>query len=242
MRYFHSLSLLLYFLRSFLLLCLPVTLSGQDWTVVADDWHFETQMGKEPVSAMDIYSKIQGTPFLEEDFVDGSLITRDSLMYQGVPLRYNIFKDEMEFLVAEEDVPRVIASPRNFLFYYLEDKIFEYLTFRDNSGASQGFFEVMNPGECQVLLRRRTDYAEPEGARGFDPAKPARFAERRDTYYLRFGRGIPVEIRFRRRSILDAFGEKQSEIANFVSDNNLSYRKPDDLVRMAEYYNQTTAD
>lgn len=232
MRYFISL----------LLLFLSIALSGQDWTVVADDWHFETQMGKEPVSAMDVYSKIQGTPFLEDDFVNGSLITRDSLMYKDVPLRYNIFKDEMEFLVGGEDVPRVIASPRNFLFYYLEDKIFEYLSFRDNSGARQGFFEVMNPGECQVLLRRRTDYAEPEGARGFDPAKPARFAERRPTYFLRFGRGIPEEIRFRRRSILDAFGEKRSEIANFVSDNNLSYRRADDLIRMAEYYNQITGN
>jgi len=73
---------------------------------------------------------------------------------------------------------------------------------------------------------------------GFAEAKPARFVRKRNSYYLKFGRQIPREINLNRRSILQAFDEKQDEIAGFVRENNLSYRNIDDLVRMAEYYNR----
>jgi hypothetical protein len=212
--------------------------SGQSWNVVVDNMQFEAAMGKEPVSAMDIYEKIAGSPFLNDTFKDGSLITRDSLLYPEVPLRLNVFKDEMEFLIGHDSAPRVIATPRNFLYFLVGEKTFIFLAFRDGNTPRQGYFEVMNRGESQVLVRRRTDYAGPEGARGFDPATPARFVQKRNTYFVRFGNQVPREIRFRRGSILSAFEKKKDEISGFVRKNGLSYRDPDDLVKIAEYYNQ----
>lgn len=218
------------------LFCLSA--KGQEWNVIVDHLHFETRMGKEPLSSVDIYEKIAGTPWLDNDFTDGSLITRDSLMYVNIPLRYNIFKDEMEFLIGDSNTPRAISNPRNFLFIHLEDKVFSYLTYQDGNRPAQGYFEILTEGECQVLMRRRTDYAEPKGAWGFDEAKPARFVRKRNSYYLKSGRQLPREINLNRRSILQAFDEKQDEITGFVRENNLSYRNIDDLVRMAEYYNR----
>jgi hypothetical protein len=211
---------------------------AQDWTVIADDMHFEAQMGKEPVSAMGVYEKIAGTPFLNPQFVNGSLITNDSLMYTNIPLRYNVFKDEMEFRVGDEEIPRIIANPRSFLFIHVDSLVFQYLAFSDNNRPAQGYFQVLNEGPCQVMMRRRTDYAEPKGAHGFDKALPARFEEKRNTYFVRFGRQLPQEVRFTRRNILKTFEEKQGAITDFVKENNLSYRSIDDLIKIAAYYNE----
>jgi hypothetical protein len=221
---------------SFIIFC--QTISGQDWTVVADNMHFEAQMGKEPVSAMDVYEKIAGTPFLNPKFVNGSLITTDSLMYTSIPLRYNVFKDEMEFKIGDEEIPRVIANPRSFLFIHIDGLNFQYLAFSDNNRPSQGYFQVLNEGPCQVMMRRRTDYAEPKGAHGFEKALPARFEEKRNIYFIRFGRQLPQEVRLNRRNILGIFEKKQEAIADFVKEYSLSYRSVEDLIKIATYYNQ----
>jgi hypothetical protein len=223
---------------TFSLIIICHTISAQDWTVIADNMHFEAQMGKEPVSAMDVYEKIAGTPFLNPEFINGSLITTDSLKYTGIPLRYNVFKDEMEFRIGDEKTPRVIANPRSFLFINLDDHTFQYLAFSDNNRPAQGYFQVLNDGTCQVMMRRRTDYAEPKGAHNFEKALPARFEEKRNSYYVRFGRQLPQEVRLNRRHITGMFGQYQEEITDFVKENSLSYRSIDDLIKIATYYNQ----
>ncbi|MFP4366855.1 MAG: hypothetical protein ACLFQA_07150 [Bacteroidales bacterium] len=229
-----------HFLTATLFIIYFAAINGQDWTRVSDDWHFEAEMGKEPVSAQDTYKRIAGSPFLNDDFIEGSLITKDSILYPDIPLRYDIYRDEMEFMVEGESVPRVIATPQNFLFFRLDEKTFVHIAFLDGNTPKRGYFELLNRGECQVLMRRRTDYAEPEGARGFDPAKPARFVQKRNSYFMRFNNQVPEEIRLRRRNILSSFDEKKDEISGFVNENNLSYRSLDDLIKMADYYNQLT--
>ncbi len=213
---------------------------GQDWKEDYDKLILDIRLKNEPLSRINPYEKIDGTPYLNDDFVNGTLITSDSIIYRHVQLRYNIYEDEMEFFMADDAAPRKISNPRSFLFFYLEDKVFVYLTFQENNRPRQGYFETFNKGYCQVLRRKHTVYAEPEELKAYSEGKPARFIERPNIYYLRFDNQIPEEIRLRRRNILQAFGERGDEIADFVRENNLSYRRIGDLVKMADYYNRQT--
>ncbi len=226
------------FIASLLFLLPWMTSWGQEVNVVVDRMQFENRMGREPATAADKYSGIEGTPFLSKEFVKGSLITNDSIMYKDIPLRYNIFSDEMEFLLIDDPVPREISNPRNFRYFNVGNRTFIYTAYRSNRSPRQGYMEIITDGKCQLLLKRRTDYADPEGARGFTPAKPARFVEKMDTYYLRFDKKVPEEVRFRRRGILPLFGDMQDEIADFVNETGLSYRSREDLIDIVRYYNQ----
>ncbi len=225
-------------IAGFLLVMAWLTVTGQEVNVVVDRLQFENRMGREPATAAEIYEGIEGTPFLNEDFVKGSLITNDSIMYKGIPLRYNIFSDEMEFLLSDDPVPREISNPRNFRYFNVGDRTFIFTAYRSNNSPRQGYMEIITDGKCQLLLKRRTDYADPEGARGFTPAKPARFVDKMDTYYLRFDKKVPEEVRFRRRGILPLFGDMQDEIADYVNETGLSYRSREDLAKMVRYCNQ----
>jgi hypothetical protein len=214
-----------------------ISLTGQEWINVYDELRFKSRMGNEHSSARDTYDNIEGTPFLNDRFVKGSLVTTDSIMFKNVPLRYNIFKDEMEFKFGEGDPPRIIGNPRSFLFFYLEDQTFTYLTFIENNKPGQGYFEVLNQGQCQLLLRRQTAYAEPEKARGYIESRPARFEQRRNAYYLKFGKQLPGAVNLNRRDVLRAFGDKQEEIAGYAKENKLSFRNLEDLIKITRYYN-----
>ena len=225
-----------FFLSSYFFAC------GQDWRVIDEFNVIKARMNNEPYSRTDVYNNAEGSPFLTSEFVSGSLITKDSLMYRNIPLRYNVFKDEMEFLIGADENRRVIGDPRNFLFYILGDKTFTYLTFTDNKRPAHGYFEVLNKGNCQVLKKKQIVYLEPEAAKGYSEAKPPRFEEKNERYYLKFYSQLPREVRLRRRNVLEAFADKSDAIAGFVNDKNLSYNNPVDLVKMAEYYNQISGE
>jgi hypothetical protein len=230
------------YLSSWFFLFCYIVVSGQDWRIVDEFNVIKARMNNEPYSRTDVYNNAEGSPFLNSEFVPGSLITKDSLMYRNVPLRYNVFRDEMEFLIGADENRRVIGDPRNFLFFILGDKTFTYHTFIDNNRPAHGYFEVLNKGNCQVLKKKQVVYLEPEAPKGYSEARPPRFEEKNDKYFLKFDMQLPREVRLRRRNVLEAFANKSNEIAGFVNDKKLSYNNPGDLVKMAEYYNQISGE
>jgi hypothetical protein len=209
------------------------------WQVRAAEMEYKLITGIKPSNDLYLKSDIEGSPFLSEEFTDGSLITTDSVMYNNIPLRYNIFNDEMEFLQNTPGaVPMVISNPRKFIYFILEDKVFIYTAFLNNNKPGSGYFEVLNEGRCQVLLRRNTVYAEEEKSQGYNYTKPARFEVKNHQYYLRINNNIPEEFSLRRGSILQIFSNKKSDIEHFVKENRLSYRDINHVIRITDYYSQ----
>lgn len=228
-----------HFLTCIVLIIIHLEITGQEWIITDDFNNIEHQLRRDMITETPY---IDGSPYLNDEFVSGKIITTDSLLYKNVPLRYNIFNDDMEILIGSSQDPRVITDPRNYLYFSINERSFSYYTYTERNSAQQGYFEVLNKGYCQVLVRRRVIFEDREQARGYADAKPARFEEMPDQYYLKFGDKIPVEVRLRRRAILNVFGDKRQEISDFIRDQNLNFRNVDDLVRVADYYNKLFAD
>ncbi len=215
------------------LIIIHLELSSQEWVISDDLNRIEHHLRTE--RSITENKNIAGTPYLNDEFVKGSIVTTDSLMYRDIPLRYNIYTDEMEFADPGQQ-PRIIGNPRNFLFFSIEGRTFTYFTFTENNRPEQGYFEVLNNGNCLVLIRRQVVFAQREEAKGYSDARPARFEKRPDQYYLKFDNKLPVEVRLRQRAILAAFDYRRHEIADFIKEKKISFRSVDDLVEVAGYY------
>lgn len=221
------------YLVFFILAICPLLLNGQSWTTTQGS----DRLWGRPAGVT--YVDVDGTPFLSEDFKAGSLVTRDSIKHEKLKLRYNIYEDEVEFMSSDNKI-MIVSNPKELLFVNIGERAFKYFTYIDGKRPQQGYFEVLADGDCQVLLKREVVLHGGEDARGFTAPRPPRFARQNDKYYIRFDKQIPVEVRLRRRNILQAFEKNQAEIGGFVGDNNLSYRNPADLVKMADFYNKLT--
>jgi hypothetical protein len=221
------------YLFFFTLAICPLLLNGQSWTTTQGSG----RLWGRPAEVT--YADIEGTPFLYEDFEAGSLVTRDSIKHEKLKLRYNIYEDEVEFMSADNKI-MIVSSPKELLFVNIGDRVFKYFTYFDGKRPRQGYFEVLAEGDCQVLLKREVVLHKGEDAKGYTAPRPPRFARQNDMYYIRFDKQFPTEVSLRRRSILQAFGKNQADIAGFVGDNNLSYGNPADLVKMADFYNRLT--
>lgn len=217
----------------FILIVTGLEGSCQDW-IRSDDLNKFTHK----VRTQNIEMYVDGTPYLYDEFIAGTIATNDSLLYDNIFLRYNIYNDEMEFQLNVQNEVRIIGNPRDFLFFSINDKVFNYFTFVEKNRPQHGYFEVLNQGRCFVLVRRNIVFAEREEARAYSDAKPPRFEKMQDQFYLKFGDKLPVRVRLRRRSILEVFDDKRHEINNFIRQERLSFRNVDDLVKVADYYNR----
>lgn len=176
-------------------------------------------------------SDIEGSPYLDKSFVKGSVITRDSIQYQNVPLRYNVYNDEFEFKVDEEKY-LVISEPASILQIRIEDAVFIYLK-KDNK---YGYYQLLNDDKIKLLLRYNVKFRQANVTNGINQARPPKFNRGSDTYYLQIGYNEPQQIK-NKKDINLIFGSKNNTIQELIKKEKLDVRKEGDLLKFVKLLN-----
>lgn len=179
------------------------------------------------------YSTIKGTPYLSDDFTQGEIYTKDSILYKAL-LRFNIYEDEIEF--KSDSVIRWIAEPQDIVYVKIDKSVFIYIH-PDKKRNKKGFYyELLEGGKCKLLLRRNAEFLPAEPAKPYIDAKPARFSMINSTYFLQIDNGLPQSIT-NRKSIENAFPEKSSVITRYIKKEKISIKEKEDLIKLVKYYN-----
>ena len=85
---------------------------------LSDQYRVERSRGGIPAN-----SDIEGSPFLNEEFIRGEIVMNDTLFYREIPLRYNMYNDVMEFQNASGQVLELSAGYSHNVFFELPDEI-----------------------------------------------------------------------------------------------------------------------
>jgi len=184
-------------------------------------------------------NEIEGSPYLNNDFIKGYVVTIDSLKYIDIPLRYNIYNDEIEF----EQNANVFAldNPLNYNEISIGTHIFLYLAFESGSGDNQNkstYFEVLNPTQDLLLLKRfGVQFNKVTSAQGYVEAQPANFKKTPERFYLKFKNNELAKEVGNLKSTLSMFSDRSDEIASFIKKRKLKLRKEEDLITIVNYYN-----
>jgi len=180
-------------------------------------------------------SNIEGSPFLNEEFIKGTIYTTAHQKYVDVPLRYNIFNDLIEFK-SEENKILAIATPE------IVDKIefgnFQvfYLPFTNVKKVRKGFFILIEQGNASLYYKPQIFLKKATEAVPFQEPQPAKFIRQVDAYYLRIE---PTEAKLigNRKDLFKLFPDRKEEIATFVKRNKIKTNKVEDLRKLLQFYN-----
>src|SRR5690606_31978235 len=152
--------------------------------------------------------------------------SNNELMASRVPMRYNIFSDEIEINTSQDpnqqDV-NVLSKSTN-IFVKIGPDVFVYVE-NLSSSAQSGYFKVVHEGEQFDLYKKsKINYVEKRFAEtNYQQDQPARF-DRTDIYYLIDSRGIFYELPTNRRRFAAVFKEHGKEIDSFVKKNRLDIK------------------
>ena len=183
-----------------------------------------------------------GSQFLDEIYKKGTITIEnpDSTLEEERLMRFNAFTGQMVYLGQNGEEQSLLK--RENITVELDRLTFEVHPYREGAEIGRGYFIPMNP-EQQVVLYRRPikHYRKPEVAEhGYEDTRmPAYFDA--SEYFIRKGDAPMEPVSLRKNSLLSALGDHRDALRDFVSENNLNLRKPEDALHLVVYYNTLLA-
>ncbi|HLF34876.1 MAG TPA: hypothetical protein VI583_11595 [Cyclobacteriaceae bacterium] len=176
-----------------------------------------------------------GSPFLNDEFVNGDVYYNNEFVIRNVPLRYDMQNDEMQYTYRNYTFAFGPNPRLNFIIIQSDTFVIE--TIQPRSADSLGFFKLIIPGKLTILAHLSVSYREgrPPGALE-DRAVPAKFTRRPDEYYAKIEGSVPEKIRSMDK-LIELLSDHQAELTRFWKSNKSSPNKANDLILFAGYYN-----
>ncbi len=177
---------------------------------------------------------IDGSPYLDAEYKVGTVLTDDGTLYKDIPLRYNCFDDVLEF--EKDDSPYDLLPKTKIKRAEFGNQVFTYKDIESNNGSEKSFLQVLAEGKATLFARFGVKFYEAEELKGFADAKPARFDDFSETFYVSVN-DVPAKKIINNKKLVEILGDKKKEVESYISKQKISIKKVDDLKKLVAYYN-----
>jgi hypothetical protein len=189
----------------------------------------ETQGGGAQAAGI---TDVSSSLYLEPGWAPGSVVLNNYSTIDGLMLRYDLYHQQVQFIQGEDTL--AFANPEETAYFNIDQRKFIFTEYADNQILDKGYFEVLSDGDCKLLLRRCIRYhMAPESVDNLRDEIYIRECE----YYLQRKNEPARQIKICRKSVLCAFKDKETEIKQFIKDNDLKMNNCDQLKDVVAYYN-----
>lgn len=190
------------------------------------------------ISEADI-KNIEGSPYYRNNFQIGGIYNAEGVVASGIPMRYNIFADEIEMRPSSNPDDTTIKSLVKSvdIFAKIGADNFIYIL-NTNSGEKSGYFSVLLDDTYFDLYKKSTvNYIKKKFAEtNYQKDQPAKFIKK-EVFYLVDNKGVFYELPSKRKSFISIFKQKAKELESYIKDNNLNVSKETDMIKIIDYYN-----
>ncbi len=176
----------------------------------------------------------EGTPYLLDQFTGADIILKAGDGYKGIPMNYNIYNDDFEFLM--DSVSFALGNNNIINHINIKDRKFYYLTYTYNSAEIKGYLELVADGKYRFFKKHRVIYTKPQPPSGYVEAQAAKFSSRSPDYFIELVDGSIVYFN-NLKDIADLVHEEGRNIKDFIKDNKLKTRQEEDIIQLADYLN-----
>lgn len=182
----------------------------------------------------------QGTPFENDNFVLGSLLSEDEILVSNIALRYNAFRDEFQVKqsLANNDENLQAVIKRTDLFVKMGDDIFTYVVTPE--GATKGYFDILYEGASFSLYKKITKKFI-EGIKPVNTMKsntPNRYVEDVKYFLVDKNNSFDELPNSRNKTIKIIGGNKRNELKKYVQESDLNVKEEQDLIQVVKYANE----
>ena len=178
---------------------------------------------------------IQGSPYLNDEFVNGTIFTVQMLKYSDIPLRFNIYNDDLEFKTPTGEV-MALSAPEILEKAEFGNMQMVYSPYSQTNKIKKGFFVVLEQGKASLYSKPGIVFQEPTEPAAYKEAEPAKFVRKADEYYIRIGAEQAILIG-NKKELIAAFPDNQDKIESFINKNKIKTNKPESLKEVVRFYN-----
>ena len=185
---------------------------------------------------------IEGSQYLSEEFMSSKLSSMPEKIY-GV--RYNVFKDEMQFKGSDNALYALSKSDESVVITFTESNVsYHIINYSDDSleqPTKKGYFVKLNNEGPNFILKKKTVlfFSEKQSKTGYDLAKPATYKKVKDRTYIKLAnKKTAVLLETNKKKLAKSlFPSNSKEILNFIKLNKLKLTKDADLITFVTFLN-----
>ena len=226
----------LHFLVICIALSLPALESAAQTSMISSDRDMITFINSDLdyiENQRDRYEKIEGSAYLDEAFHKAS-VSCQGKKYTGLQLRHNPYEGYFEFKTDQGIKffdPRI--TPIDSIC--IESDTFIYVSYQSGNTVKRDYMKLMNRGATRVFQFSQVILIQPEPAKGYEEAKPARFEKRGELILIQTGEQITREFKGK-KSIKDIFPEHYVKLSDYVKSEKLKLKDTGDIISLCAYF------
>jgi hypothetical protein len=220
------------------LVCLPVTFSQVYWGNI--DEHMEYLRRDRLVSDFnpEAYENIDGSPYLVKDYEKGKVYLESGEILEG-EFRFDLYANAIQFI--NKGSRYVLAYPEKISMIELNGNILTYIDYKIDAGIDHGYFITLVKGYYSLYILKSKTLKDPEPTKPYQQARPARFLDHKDYYYIKIGENPAERVR-NKKEIIKICGEKGKEVEMYIKEEKINVKNVDDLTKLVTYINKITSD
>ncbi len=178
---------------------------------------------------------ISGSPYLQDEFANGTVYTTTKQQFVDIPLRYNIYNDQMEFKTPDNKI-QAMASPETVERIKFNNIEMIYVPFSNVKKIRKGFFRVVEKGNASLLSRSEVIFKDAEEPGAYKEAVPPRFQRKPDSYYVKVGEEQAKRVNSK-KELVGLFPAHKNELTSYIKKNKVKTNKEESLIALVRYYN-----
>ncbi len=185
----------------------------------------------------ELASEIEGSPFLNNLFVIGDIYYVDRPDIKNVPVRYNIYTDQIEYY-HEERIMELLTYPEvEKISIGAGDTTLVYEHYTDGKDKVAGYFQLWYEGAASLLSKMSVKFYEKTSAKPLQDPKPAKFRRLRDSYYIKLPDGEVHKIQ-NMKKLISLFPDYRKELTDFAKERNISSGNTEELIEFLTFYDR----
>jgi len=176
----------------------------------------------------------EGSPYINDNFVEGSFLKTDSSFYNAVLMRYDAYGDNIEVHYKEQNF--ILGPKEEIQYVVIGADTLVVLDYYDGSSPEQAYFYLLYEGDdLSLYCKRGKSFKKADEPKPYHEALPARFQDLNDEYYW-VKKGEDLVKVSNKRELKTFITDK--DVLDYIKKEKLSLRKADDLTAIVKFYNK----
>lgn len=189
-------------------------------------------------------TNVEGSPYYNENWQQGYFIKHNGRITANYSMRFNIFKNQLEFKLDENT--HYIASKKPISGFVLRSDDEPEVTFTKGFEVpgsdinSNTFLQVLYDGKTKLLVYYSTKFYKGHTKDMFTGKKTDKYVTKTD-YYLANSDGSIDRVKLKEKDILKNLGGLTDKLKSFIERNDLNLKNEEDVVSLLAEYDRLMA-
>jgi len=178
----------------------------------------------------DADADVQGTPYLFDDWLPGSVVTEDGKTYNNLKLKYDIRFSQLIFLNQNDEASGFREPVKMFTINHM---VFTNGFPSVDAQTIAAFYQVLADGKIKLLKYSKKVIEERQtyGATAMEKSY-----RKMQSYYV-FKDGKMTKVRADKKSLLAALPDQAPKLETYIKDNNVNLKDDMGMAQVITYYN-----